>query len=58
MRPDEDSSASTGITNGLMQGESLSPTLFSAFIKDIVDEMTKSDSMGICMNDVKLSLLY
>ena len=51
------SSTLFSLNNGLMQGESLSPTLFSILINDIVDTMTKCCSMGVDINSVKVSVL-
>ena len=43
--------------NGLMQGESISPTVFSAFINDIVEAMNKITSMGAVINNIKITVL-
>ncbi len=42
---------------GLMQGESLSPTLFSMYINDIVELMNSTPHMGIVIHDTKISVL-
>ena len=39
-----------------MQGESISPTLFSAFINDIVEAMNKITSMGVVINNIKITV--
>ena len=57
VRTADGSSTSFSLNNGLMQGESLSPTLFSILINDIVDAMTKCCSMGVDINGVKMSVL-
>ena len=40
-----------------MQAESISPTLFSAFINDIVEAMNKITSMGVVINNIKITVL-
>ena len=57
VRTADGSSTSFSLNNGLMLGESLSPTLFSILINDIVDAMTKCCSMGVDINGVKVSVL-
>ena len=57
VRTVDGSSTSFSLNNGLMQGESLSPTLFSILINDIVYAMTKCCLMGVDINGVKVSVL-
>ncbi len=45
------------LQNGLMQGECLSPTLFSLYINDIVNCIDNIDTMGIYMGTTKVSVL-
>ena len=42
------------IDNGLMQGESLSTTLFGAFINDLVEKLNNCRSMRVTMNKVEI----
>ena len=51
------SSTSFSLNNGVIQVESLSPTLFSILINGIVDTITKCCSMGVDINGVKVSVL-
>ena len=56
VRASEGNSASYCQCKGLMQGECLSPTLFSFFINDLEDRMNDIVDMGVTMNDTKISL--
>ena len=42
---------------GLLQGECLSPSLFSMCIDDIVAHMHTVDKMGVCVNGTKITVL-
>ena len=42
---------------GLLQGECLSPSLFSMCIDDIVTHMHTVDKKGVCVNDTKITVL-
>ena len=42
---------------GLLQGECLSPSLFSMCIDDIVAHMHTVDKMGVCVNGTKIPVL-
>ena len=44
-------------SNGVMQGECLSPTLFTAYINEIERLMNGIDEMGMYLNGVKLSVI-
>ena len=43
--------------NGVMQGECLSPTLFTAYINKIEQLMNDIDEMGVYLNGVKVSVI-
>ena len=57
VRTDDGITAPFNMNKGLMQGESISPTLFSAFINDIVEAMNKITSMGVVINNIKITVL-
>ena len=57
VRTDDGLTAPFNMDNGLMQSESISPTLFSAFINDIVEAMNKITSIGIVRNNTKMIVL-
>ena len=44
-------------SNGVMQGECLSPTLFTAYINEIERLMNVVDEMGVYLNGVKVSVI-
>ena len=44
-------------SNGVMQGECLSPTLFTAYINEIERLMNDVDEMGVYLNGVKVSVI-
>ena len=44
-------------SNGVMQGECLSPTLFTAYINKIERLMNNVDEMGVYLNGVKVSVI-
>ena len=44
-------------SNGVMQGECLSPTLFTAYINEIERLMNDIDEMGVYLNGVKVSVI-
>ena len=44
-------------SNGVMQGECLSPTLFAAYINEIERLMNNVDEMGVYLNGVKVSVI-
>ena len=43
--------------NGVFQGESLSPTLFIAYINELESRINAIEGMGVNINGVKLSVL-
>ena len=43
--------------NGVLQGESLSPTLFAAYINELESIMNVTEGMGVNINGVKVSVL-
>ena len=43
--------------NGVFQGESLSPTLFTAYINELESIMNAIDGMGVNINGVNVSVL-
>ena len=43
--------------NGVLQGESLSPTLFAAYINELESRMNSIEGMGVNINGVKASVL-
>ena len=57
VRTSEGNSASFCQCKVLMQGECLSPTLFSFFINDLEERMNDILEMGVTMNGTKISLL-
>ena len=57
VRTSEGNSASFCQCKVLMQGECLSPTLFSFFINDLEERMNDIIEMGVTMNGTKISLL-
>ena len=57
VRTDDGITAHFNMDNGLMQGESISPTVFSAFINDIVEAVNKITSMGVVKNNIKITVL-
>ena len=54
---DDGCAAPFNMDNGIMQGKRISPTLFSAFINDIVEAMNKITSMGVVINNIKITVL-
>ena len=57
VRTDDGITAPFNMDNDLMQGESISPTFFSAFINDIVEAMNKITSMGVVINNIKITVV-
>ena len=57
VRTTEGNSASFCQSKGLMQGECLSPTLFSFYLNDLEKRMNGIDEMGVVMNGRKIALL-
>ena len=57
VRTNDGFTAPFNMDNGLMQGECISPTVFSAFINDIVEAMNKITSMGAVINNIKITVL-
>ena len=45
------------MNKGLLQGECLSPTLFSAYINDIVSHSDAVEEMGVFLNNVRVTVL-
>ena len=45
------------LTTGLMQGESLSPSLFSIFINDLDEAMDEVNSMGVTIHGTRITVL-
>ena len=45
------------MNKGLLQGECLSPTLFSVHIKDIVSHIEAIEKMGVFLNNVRVTVL-
>ena len=43
--------------NGVLQSESLSPTLFAAYINELESIMNVTEGMGVNINGVKVSVL-
>ena len=43
--------------NGVLQGESLSPTLFVSYINELESRMNAIEGMGVNINRVKISVL-
>ena len=52
---DDGITAPFNMDKGLMQGETISPILFSAFINDIVEAMNKITSMEVVINNIKIT---
>ena len=44
------------LTTGLMQGECLSPSLFSSFINDLDEAMDDVESMGVTIHGTRITL--
>ena len=45
------------LENGLMQGECLSPSLFSMYLNDIVEHIESVESMGVLLGNTKITVL-
>ena len=45
------------LTTGLMQGECLSPSLFSSFINDLDEAMDDVESMGVTIHGTRITVL-
>ena len=45
------------LENGLMQGECLSPSLFSMYVNDIVEHIESVESMGVLLGNTKITVL-
>ena len=57
VRTSSDESEMFPQSNGVMQGECLSPTLFTAYINKIERLMNDVDEMGVYRNGVKVSVI-